>query len=254
MSRAERLEALRARIGACAAAPARPALTFGEESLDAALPGGGLAVGSHEVCAGGADLPQEAAMVQLAAYVLGRGGGPVVWALPRLTLFPPALAEAGLCPSRVIFAEGGREEDVLAVAEEALRHGGLGGVACEASRLSLTASRRLQLAGEAGGTACLVLRRWRRGAPPTAGTACATRWVVTARPSDAPSGLPQACFALDLTRCRGGRPGAWDARLERDDEPGAAGAALRLRVAAALADRAAGAGTDEKTGRAGVAA
>ena len=242
-SRSERLTALRAALGEgtgtqTGSATRRPVLTFGVEAVDAALPGGGLAAGSHEVCAGGADLPHEAAMVQLAAYLLGRGRGPVIWALPRLTLFPPALAEAGLSPSRVIYAEGGREADVLAVAEEALRHGGLAGVVCEADRLSLTASRRLQLAGEAGGVPALVLRRWRRGAAPAAGTACATRWTVTPRPSACPSGLPRAAWSLALTRCRGGRPAAWSVFLEtaREGREGrGADAPLRLCLAGELA-------------------
>ena len=233
MSRSHQLAALRAQIGAVRAAPRDAAsLRFGIGALDEALPARGLAPGSHEVCAGGADLPHEAASVQLAAYLLGRAVGPVVWALPRLTLFPPALAEAGLSSERVIYAEGGRSEDVLAVAEEALRHGGLAGVVCEAEKLSLTASRRLQLAAEAGGVPALVLRRWQRGMPPTEGTACATRWSVAARPSVCPSGLPRASWSLALTRCRGGRPGAWDVALEAGDE---AGAPLRLRLARAVA-------------------
>ena len=232
MSRHRRLEALRAELGAAAGVPRGTALRFDAEALDGHLPAGGLRPGSHEVCAGGADLPHEAAAVQLAAYLLGRASGPVVWALPRLTLFPPALAEAGLSPARVIYAEAGRDEDVLAVAEEALRHGGLAGVACEAGRLGLTASRRLQLAAEAGGTPALVLRRWRRGAKPAEGTACATRWSVAARPSACPSGLPRAAWTLALTRCRGGSPASWDVVLEAGREPGAP---LRLRVADAVA-------------------
>lgn len=232
MSRSDRLAALRAQIGAAPTVRREAALRFGLAVVDEALPSGGLVPGSHEVCAGGADLPHEAASVQLAAHLLGRASGPVVWALPRLTLFPPALAEAGLSPGRVIYAEAGRDEDVLAVAEEALRHGGLAGVVCEADRLTLTASRRLQLAAEAGGTPALVLRRWRRGAAPSEGTACSTRWQVSARPSSCPSGLPRAAWGLVLTRCRGGRPAAWDVTLEPPREPGSA---LRLRLAGPVA-------------------
>ncbi|MBB4658412.1 ImuA family protein [Parvularcula dongshanensis] len=234
MSRSQQIEALRAQIGVGSEVPKAVPLAFGAAPIDEALPGGGLALGSHELCPGGADLPHEAACVQLAAWLLGQARGPVVWVLPRLTLFPPALAEAGLSPSRVLFAEAGRDEDVLAVAEEALRHGGLAGVVCEASRLTLTASRRLQLAGEAGGVPCLTFRRWRRGQAPSVGTACATRWTVTALPSRAPSGLPRAAWRLALTRCRGGQPRSWDVALEPQSEPGTP---LRLRLADAVAGR-----------------
>ena len=41
---------------------------------------------------------------------------------------------------------------VLACFEEGLRHGGLGVVVAEVSRLSMTASRRLRLAAESAGT------------------------------------------------------------------------------------------------------
>ena len=231
MSRAHQFKALRDQLGTLTATEpgqgGAPCLRFGIRAVDEALPAGGLAPGSHEVCAGGADLPHEAAAVQLVACLLGRASGLVVWVLPRLTLFPPALAEAGLSADRVVYAEAGRDADVLAVAEEALRHGGLAGVVCEAGRLSLTASRRLQLAAEAGGTPALVVRRWRGAAPPTQGTACATRWQVLARPSSCPSGLPRSAWSLALTRCRGGRPGGWNVALEETDEPGPP---LRLRL------------------------
>lgn len=240
MSRRDRFVEVKARLNVGAMAgetsvAAAPALRFGLPAIDGHLPWGGLVAGCHELCPEGPDLPDEATSAQLAACLLGSARGQVVWTLPRLTLFPPALAEAGLCPSRVLFVEartGARgETDVLATAEEALRHGGLAGVVCEASRLSLTASRRLQLAAEAGRTPCLVLRPWRRGQAPGVGTACATRWSVGARASRDASGLPRAAWQLSLTRCRGGAPASWNVALETGDDPGTP---LRLRLAAEL--------------------
>src|SRR3546814_6757865 len=67
-------------------------------------------------------------------------------------LFAPALALAGLDPDRVIYVEARDETSLLSCFEEGLRHGGLGGVIAEAARLSMTASRRLQLAAESTGT------------------------------------------------------------------------------------------------------
>ena len=51
---------------------------------------------------------------------------------------------------------------MLACFEEGLRHGGLGAVVAEVARLSMTASRRLQLAAETSGTIGIAIRRWRR--------------------------------------------------------------------------------------------
>ena len=53
-----------------------------------------------------------------------------------------------LAPDRVIYVEAGDDKAVLACIEEGLRHGGLGAVVGEVARLSMTASRRLQLAAE----------------------------------------------------------------------------------------------------------
>ena len=66
-------------------------------------------------------------------------------------------------PDRVIYAEAGKAATALLAMEEGLRHAGLAGVVGELSgRLTLTASRRLQLAAEQSGVTCFVLRRSRR--------------------------------------------------------------------------------------------
>ncbi len=212
-------------------------LDFGEAGIDGCLPGGGLGAGLHEICPQRADLPHEAASTQLTAFLLARGRGPVLWALSRRFLFAPGLAETGLCADRVVYAEAASEEDVLAVAEETLRHGGLGGVVAETHRLSLKASRRLQLAAESTGTVCLALRRWKQGRAPLTGTAAVTRWVVTARPSSAGNSLPRPSWHLHLERCRGGQPRSWNVELEEGDD---AHTPLRLRLAAELAGPEAG--------------
>ena len=216
--------------------PAPAALRTGLGAVDDHLPGGGFGAGTHEVWPGPGGAPSEAAAALFAAHALASGSGPVIWALRRRDLFAPALAEAGLAPARVIYAEAGDEASVLAVTEEALRHGGLAGVVAETTRLSLKASRRLQLAAEATGTACFVLRRPRPGQQESAGTACLTRWRITSAPSRAAHGLPRASWHAELTRCRGGQPRAW--QLEVDD--GASPHRLRLAetvaAGAAVAD------------------
>jgi len=103
----------------------------------------------------------------------------VLWCVTRQDLFAPAIALAGLAPDRVIHVEAGDEKAVLACFEEALRHRKLGAVIAEVGHLSMTASRRLQLAAEGSGVIGLTLRRWRRRAEASEfkyPTASVTRW------------------------------------------------------------------------------
>ena len=171
----------------------RSVLPFGIAEVDSRLSGGGLALGAlHEVAGGGNGAIDGAAAALFAAGIAARTKGKVLWCVTRPDLFAPALAQAGLVPDRVIYVEAGDDKTVLACMEEGLRHGGLGAVVGEVARLSMTASRRLQLAAEGTGSIGIALRRWRRqteavdfGQP----TAAITRWRVSALPS-APLPVP----------------------------------------------------------------
>jgi protein ImuA len=92
--------------------------------------------------------------------------------------------------------------------EEGLKAKSLGAVLGEIETLDLTASRRLQLAAEAGGVTAFVLRRWRlmeRAARDAAQPiAAVTRWRIASLPTQS-----DLCWRVELTRCRGGRPGSW---------------------------------------------
>jgi protein ImuA len=232
-----RFEALRKELHGAQKTTGEPCLSFGAAPIDHHLPGGGLAPGLHEVCPAGGDLPHEAAATQMLAYLLGRGKGQVIWTLSKRFLFAPGLAETGLTHDRVIYAEAGCEADILAVGEEALRHGGLCGVVIESHRLSLKASRRLQLAAESSGTPCFALRLWKRDMPPLSGTAALTRWQVGVRPSRHPSGLPRPAWHLELTRCRGGQPRAWSVDLDlKQGETGTYRFAATAKPCAASSD------------------
>lgn len=210
-------------------------LPFGLDALDSVLPGGGLALGAlHEVAGGGVGAIDGAAAALFAAGVVARTKGQVLWCVTRPDLFAPALSHAGLDPDRVIYVEAGDEKTALACFEEGLRHGGLGGVVAELARLSMTASRRLQLAAETSGTIGVAVRRWRRateaadfGQP----TAAATRWRVTAAPSGPlpVPGVGRARWFVELIRCRAGECAEFE--LEACDEAG------RLALPADLADR-----------------
>ncbi len=210
-------------------------LPFGLPEIDARLPGGGLAMGGlHEVAGGGNGAIDGAAAALFTAGIAARTRGKILWCVIRQDLFAPALAQAGLAPGRVIYVEACDEKAVLGCFEEGLRHGGLGGVVAEVGRLTMTNSRRLQLAAESSGTPGIAIRRWRRqsdaaefGQP----TAAVTRWRVSVLPSVSlpVPGVGRARWLVELMRCRAGESA--DFEVEACDAKG------RLGVPAHLANR-----------------
>lgn len=233
------LDDLRARIAGIAGPHhrGRGVLSLGVPMIDAALPGGGLALGAlHEVAGAGADVEHGAAAALFAAGVLARTRGPVLWVSARQDLFGPGLAAGGLDADRVLHVEAGRA--VLDAMEEGLRLGCPGGVVGEVEgRFGLTPSRRLQLAAEASGVVAFAIRRSRVHDDPAlaAPSAAVTRWRIACLPSvpplpQAPSvpGLGRARWRLDLLRARGGAPSSWI--VEAGDAPD------HLRLVAGLAD------------------
>ena len=235
-SRPAIVEALRAEIERIEAngRPGKGVLPFGVESVDRKLPGGGLVLGAlHEVAGGGDGAVDGAASALFAAGIAARTKGQVLWCVSRTDLFAPALGQVGLSPDRLIYFEAGDDKAVLAAWEEALRHGGLGAVVGEVSRLSMTASRRLQLSAEETGTLAIAVRRWRRQAEAAdfgQPTASNTRWRVTALPSSPlPSaGVGRPRWLVELLRCKAGDTA--DFELEACDETG------RLALPADLAN------------------
>jgi protein ImuA len=214
-------------------------LPFGLATIDEQLPHGGLPRGHlHEAIEGSAASQYAGLATLFAAGILARMQGPVLWCLRGRDFFAPALARVGLHPDRVIFCETWKDRDVLPAMEEGLKCGGLAGVVGEVSKLSLNASRRLQLcAGESGVTA-LIIRRWHNLAEKNATgepNPAATRWRIAPHPSPAIGfdGLPRQHWQLDLLRVRGGEPHSWI--VEACDATG------HLALPAALADRSAAA-------------
>lgn len=229
MSRTSAVGALRARIESIEGERgiSRAVLPFGLQELDERLPGGGLSLGAlHEVAGGGNGAIDGAAAALFVAGIAARVRGKTLWCLAQPDLFAPAIAQAGLGPDRVIYVEAGDEKGVLTCFEEGLRHGGLGSVVAEISRLSMTGSRRLQLAAERSGTVGLALRRWWRqadaldfGQP----TAASTRWRVSAlpsRPLPVP-GVGRHRWLVELIRVRAGESA--DFELEACDDKGRLG-------------------------------
>jgi protein ImuA len=253
-ARTETLARLRdqiARIAHGDKARTAQAVPFGIEAVDTALPAGGLLLGClHDVAGAGPDTEHGTAAALFLAGVLARMAGPVLWVQgtpsPGLPdLFAPGLANVGLHPARLLFADAGK--NVLAAMEEGLAHPGLAAVVGELDgRLSLVASRRLQLAAERSGVMAALLRRSRVFDDPALAqpSAALTSWRIAALPSPPPlphapsvPGLGPALWRLELTRNKGGETGSWI--VEACDATG------RLTLAAGVAH-----GSAAQTGRA----
>jgi protein ImuA len=185
-------------------------LPFAVSEVDERLPGGGLQLGHlHEIIEGGPASEYAGLATLFAAGIIARIPGPVLWCLRGRDLFAPALARIGLHPDRVIYCESWHDRDVLPAMEDGLRCKGLAAVVGEVTKLSLKASRRLQLGAAEFGVTPLVIRRWRNTAErQLAGqpNAAATRWHVSPHPSREPEGLPRQQWRLELLRVRGGEP------------------------------------------------
>jgi protein ImuA len=225
-SRSDRLAALRAEVRAIesvGAGVAHACLPFEVEAIDARLAGGGLATAAlHEITGAKLGLSDDAAATLFLAGIAARLDGTILWALARRDLFAPGLALAGLSPDRLIYAECGRDEDVLAVMEEGLRHGGLAAVVGEIGRATMASTRRLQLAAEEGGTTALMLKRWRKPGEDPLGlpSAAVTRWRIACAPSRKlpVAGVGRPRWHVELARQRGGE--AFHLILEGSDETG----------------------------------
>lgn len=185
-------------------------LPLGVPVLDTALPDGGLPLGClHEVAAQDRGAGTAFAAVLLARLAMARDA-PVVWIVRGRDLHAAGLAAYGLTPERLIAVRAVRDADALWAMEEALRCRRLAAVLGEAGRIDLTASRRLQLAAEAGGVTGVLLHA--DGGQAGAASAAVTRWRVAPAPSATwgEPGVGEPRWRIDLLRCRGGRPGSWE--------------------------------------------
>ncbi|WP_294390599.1 protein ImuA [uncultured Sphingomonas sp.] len=248
-SHSETLSRLRERVADVRPRQA-PALPFGIPAIDDRLADHGLDGGAlHEVAPTAPSLSDEAAatlfLAGLAARLAAAADTRVLWVVSRFDLYAPGLEQAGLPPHRLIFAEGREDKDVLALMEDGLRHGALAAVIGEVRRADMTASRRLQLAADAGGTPAFLSRRWRReGACPLSElSAATTRWRIACAPSGrlpAP-GVGCARWTVELVRQRNGNP--FSLLVEACDNTGRlalpAGAQHRAAPAAGATARAA---------------
>jgi protein ImuA len=141
--------------------------------------------------------------------------------------YGPGIAGLGLSPDRLILAEATKPAELLWAMEEGARTKGLAAVVADGVTPDLTASRRLQLAAEAGQGLVFLLGAGRQSGASTA----LTRWFVASAPSrPVADGPGRPCWTIELWRCRsGGRPREWI--VEWND------ATLSLSVVSPMADR-----------------
>ncbi len=175
--------------------------------LDAALAGGLLLAGCHEIY--GPAAPGFALMLALAS----RRPGPILWISDGHTggrgedgrLYGLGIAELGGDPGQLWLVAAGGVLPMLRAAAEAQRCPALAAIVLEshgdARAIDLTVTRRLQLAAAANGLFTLLLRQ---GSPRP--SAALTRWqavaAATRHLAGGAPGLPR--LALSLTRQRGG--------------------------------------------------
>lgn len=215
---------LRAQIAAIerGGAVGRRTVSLGLSALDAALPEGGLARGAVHEATG-------SAAIGLPAMVAAQLDGPILWCADAESFAPlhgAGLAAFGLHPARVIVAQCRGQTEMLWTMEEGLRTAALAAVIAEPPEtVDLTASRRLQLAAEAGDMLGLVLHS-ARGAR-FAASALESRWRIE---TAAAAGMRRPRWDVTLERCRGGiRELHWI--VEKNEQTG------HFAVAAAPADR-----------------
>lgn len=150
---------------------------------------------------------------------------PMAWVVQNLgsqeagAVHGPGLHEWGLCPERILIVRVRDAAALLAAGEEALKSGAVGAVLMsgwgEAKAMTLTASRRLALAAQAGRSTAFLVRAAAAAMP----SAAETRWSVRAAVSNGlEAGAPgRPAFVATLTRSRqGAAPTEWTLEWDRE--------------------------------------
>jgi cell division inhibitor SulA/protein ImuA len=187
--------------GTGADAPAPESIPTGFRALDARLPGGGWPRDTLvELLVPAAGVGE----VRLLLPALRRLTAPdteprwVAWLAPPHLPYAPALADAGLDPSRMLVVRPREGFDRLWAMEQALRSGACAAVLGWTDEARGTALRRLKLAAEEGATPAFLLRPLARRAEPSP---AALRIALSAR---------DAGLDVEILKGRGG-----PARIER---------------------------------------
>ncbi|PPR10136.1 MAG: hypothetical protein CFH41_01870 [Alphaproteobacteria bacterium MarineAlpha11_Bin1] len=225
-------------FGDTLAAANHQVIPFGIDEIDGHLPGGGMLCGAlHEVFAADAGIATAFCALLAGRLAKNMENASILWCecpwmLDSGAIYGPALLQFGIDPTRLILVRARRDNDALWAMEEGLRCGQVAAVIGELGKISLTASRRLQIAAEESGVTAFSLRSKTDNPSPSAAT---TRWrldavtheknrhqvnnnndfLYTSLPS---SGLGATRWRAELFRCRGGTSANW--MMEWNDETG----------------------------------
>ncbi|RXK85944.1 ImuA family protein [Filimonas effusa] len=188
-----------------------PAIDMGWNELNNAFPNATFPLGAvHEFLSNTSE--QAAATAGFVSGITGHlmaRGGACLWLTSSRNVFPPALSNFGIDPHRVIFVHPRNENECHWAMEEALKTEGLAAVIASCSNISLTASRRLQLAVEQSGNTGFLLRHQPAGLNPVATIA---RWRISPLATQTDYNLPGVGFPrwnVELLKIRNGKPGTW---------------------------------------------
>lgn len=200
-------------------------VSFGAPTIDAALNGGLVRAGIHEIYA--AEIAHLGAATGFIGGLALRAAGsrPIFWVRQDFldvetgALSASGLSELGLDLRHFILVRARDAEGVLRAGEQAARCAALGAVVMqtwgEPKMIDFTASRRLSLAATKSNVPIFMLR----AAASPSQSAAASRWMVRSAPSHAleanAPGFP--AFDLTLLRHRGGMAGLhWCVEWSRD--------------------------------------
>jgi protein ImuA len=133
----------------------------------------------------------------------------VVWIGSAPKVFPPSLKWFGIEPHCVVFLHIKKEKDIPWAINEALTCSSLSAVVSELPEMSITVSRRFQLAIEAAGVGCFILRK----NPKNLLTTAVSRWHIQPLPTRTEDDLPgigHPRWKVDLLKVRNGKTGSWN--------------------------------------------
>jgi protein ImuA len=215
---------------------------FGIASIDSVL-GGGLSHGAlHEISAA-----SEAHVPTTTGFVLGlvRSERTIVWIAEDMAAvesgapYGCGLDEFGIPLERLLLVGVTQRRDLLWAMEEALHCRAVGAVIGELRHESIdaVALRRLSLAATTGGTLAFLLR----SSPTQESSTAATRWIVSAAPSQPRYGPGPPRINVQLVRNRRGPTGSWMLEWNESDECFVLASTHPQPLATPPADRSAGA-------------
>jgi len=133
-----------------------PRCPSGLPALDAALGGGFVMAAVHELVAANEGAPAHSMALRMAAQAAGRHKW-IFYIDTQQELYPPGVAQLGVPLGRLMVVRTVRSADALWVCEQALRCQAVAAVVLPLRSIDAYASRRLQLAAEAGGSLGLLI-------------------------------------------------------------------------------------------------